>query len=65
MANEQAQSNTVMGHPERVFREAWLSLQWKAMARTGKGYRRPPQPTHREAQRDKELEKANGKTETR
>ena len=33
-------SNTVMGHPERVFRDAWISVLWKAMANTGKGYRR-------------------------
>ncbi len=32
--------NTVMGHPERVFREAWISVIWKAMTATGRGYRR-------------------------
>lgn len=60
-------SNTVMGHPERVFREAWLSIQWKAMARTGKGYRRPPQPTARQLRAEQERkEQEHGKaTEAR
>lgn len=32
--------NTVMGHPERIFRDAWVSVLWKAMAETGKGFHR-------------------------
>lgn len=27
--------------PEPVFREQWVQMLWIAMARTGKGYRRP------------------------
>ena len=34
-------SNTVMGHPELVFRTAWIEVLWKAMAKTGKGYHWP------------------------
>ena len=32
--------NTVMGHPETVFRTAWIEVLWKAMAKTGNGYKR-------------------------
>lgn len=53
-----ANDNQVLGHPERVFRDAWLAIQWKAMARTGKGYRRPPAPTRAQAARDAERLKA-------
>lgn len=28
-----------MGHPERVFRTAWISVLWKAMGKLGRGYR--------------------------
>ncbi len=31
---------TVNGIPEPVFRERWIAMLWKAMAATGKGYRR-------------------------
>jgi hypothetical protein len=33
--------NTVMGIPEPEFRAIWISKLWQAMAKTGKGYRRP------------------------
>ncbi|HEX5074252.1 MAG TPA: hypothetical protein VFW03_13640 [Gemmatimonadaceae bacterium] len=45
-------SNTVMGHPERIFREAWISMQWKQMLRNGKGFRKPKQPTRAEQAAD-------------
>ncbi len=32
--------NTVMGHPELVFRTAWIEVLRKAMAKTGRGYKR-------------------------
>lgn len=31
---------TVNGIPEPVFRERWIAMLWRAMAATGKGYRR-------------------------
>lgn len=33
--------NTVMGISEREFCRVWISKLWQAMAKTGKGYRRP------------------------
>lgn len=35
-------SNTVMGIPERAFCGIWTSKLWQAMAKTGKGYPKPP-----------------------
>ena len=41
--------NTVMGMPEKKFREMWLATLWQAMSKTGKGYphstlkNRPPE----------------------
>lgn len=32
--------NTVIGIPEKGFREVWISKLWQAMAKTGRGYRR-------------------------
>jgi len=49
-----SEANTVMGHPERVFREAWISVLWKAMMKTGKGYRRPKAPTNAQRRAEEE-----------
>jgi hypothetical protein len=54
--NEQA-SNPVGGHPEPSFRSVWIAMQWKAMARTGKGYPRPKQPTRKQQRADAERAK--------
>jgi len=62
MSEKQAVGNTTLGVPEKVFRGAWLALQWKAMARSGRGYPRPRQPTRKEAARDKERQAAEART---
>lgn len=35
--------NTVMGMPEKDFRAGWIAMLWKAMLKTGKGYKRTSQ----------------------
>jgi hypothetical protein len=46
--------NTVFGVPERTFRERWISTLWQAMAKTGRGYRRPSAAAMRGDERRKD-----------
>ena len=40
MMTKQMAVNTVLGMPEQLFREMWISRMWMAMFSTGKGYHR-------------------------